>query len=171
MTDKDRILASIRQALHATRPESESSSGLSEEAFDRLADDSSDSGADLLEQFTNMVQSVGGHVITKEEAPGELTDDEHSFTVTGDFMVAENGAVWVIPPEDMQRADIFLAERLVIEVPAQNMVSNMHQAYLRISGQDYSYGTFISGPSKTADIEQSLVIGAQGPKKCIIVLT
>jgi L-lactate dehydrogenase complex protein LldG len=29
---------------------------------------------------------------------------------------------------------------------------------------------FIAGPSKTADIEQALVIGAQGPKRMVVFL-
>ena len=37
----------------------------------------------------------------------------------------------------------------------------MKEVFLRLSDFNEGYGVFISGPSKTADIEQSLVIGAQ----------
>jgi L-lactate dehydrogenase complex protein LldG len=46
----------------------------------------------------------------------------------------------------------------------------MHDAYKRIGLAPYTYGAFIAGPSKTADIEQSLVLGAHGPKSMTVFI-
>lgn len=90
--------------------------------------------------------------------------------VRGELGVAENGCVW-IPQTMKERAVCFISEYLVIVLSRRDIVSNMHQAYARINMTDYGYGTFISGPSKTADIAQALVMGAQAARGVIVILT
>lgn len=94
----------------------------------------------------------------------------------GEFVVAENAAVWLPEPNMLHRALPFIAQHLVLIVGRDALVPNMHVAYQRIHPQRTSaaftgYGTFIAGPSKTADIEQSLVIGAHGARSLTLVLT
>ncbi len=89
--------------------------------------------------------------------------------VCGQIGVAENGCVWI--PQDMkEKAVCFISEYLVIVLPKSGIVNNMHEAYDRISMPKTGLGTFISGPSKTADIEQALVMGAQAARGVTIVI-
>ena len=46
----------------------------------------------------------------------------------------------------------------------------MHHAYDRIAQAEYPFGLFLAGPSKTADIEQSLVLGAHGSRSMTVFL-
>jgi L-lactate dehydrogenase complex protein LldG len=87
------------------------------------------------------------------------------------FGVAENGAVWIDESMVPLRAGLWLAQHLVVLLPIGELVDNMHQAYERLGlGVDTSgFGCFIAGPSKTADIEQLLVIGAHGPRSLTLV--
>ena len=89
--------------------------------------------------------------------------------IQGELGVAENGCVW-IPQTMKERAVCFISEELVILLDKDNIVSNMHEAYKRIQMPHYSYGVFISGPSKTADIEQALVMGAQAARGVTVIL-
>ncbi len=89
--------------------------------------------------------------------------------VRGMFGVAENGCIW-IPQTMKEKAVCFISENLVILLPKNQIVNNMHEAYKRIEFNDYGYGTFISGPSKTADIAQVLVMGAQAARSVTVVL-
>lgn len=89
--------------------------------------------------------------------------------IPGVFGVAENGAVWVEEDSLPHRALFVVAEHLVIVVKASEIVHNMHEAYARLDFTGRSFGLFISGPSKTADIEQSLVIGAHGARSATVL--
>ncbi|MBP6023366.1 LutC/YkgG family protein [Ferruginibacter sp.] len=80
------------------------------------------------------------------------------------FGVAENGAVWLTEDEIKIRALPFICQHLAVVLHKKDIVNNMHEAYSFIADSKYGFGVFIAGPSKTADIEQSLVLGAHGPK-------
>jgi len=83
--------------------------------------------------------------------------------------VAENACVW-IPQNVVHKALYFIAEEMVILLDKEKLLNNMHEAYEQISFSDRGFGLFISGPSKTADIEQALVIGAQSVKGLTVIL-
>ena len=91
--------------------------------------------------------------------------------IRGQFGVAENGCIW-IPQTMKEKAICFISENLIILLPKSQIVNNMHEAYKRIEfDKEYDgYGTFISGPSKTADIAQVLVMGAQAARSATILL-
>ena len=91
--------------------------------------------------------------------------------IRGQFGVAENACVW-IPQTMKEKAVCFISENLVILLPKSQIVNNMHEAYKRIEfDKEYDgYGTFISGPSKTADIAQVLVMGAQAARSATVLL-
>lgn len=84
--------------------------------------------------------------------------------------VAENGAVWITDAQTPTRVLPFICQHLAVIVRASDFVATMHDAYDRIGDATYGFATFIAGPSKTADIEQSLVLGAHGPKSMTIFI-
>lgn len=95
--------------------------------------------------------------------PHELETAELAV-INAQFGVAENAAVWVTDDMLPQRALPFITQQLAVIINRNDIVPTMHHAYERIGNADYGFGVFIAGPSKTADIEQSLVLGAHGPK-------
>lgn len=88
----------------------------------------------------------------------------HTVILTALMGVAENGALWLTDKEMGNPVLPFICEELVLVVRKTDIVSNMHEAYVKMEEEHHSFGVFIAGPSKTADIEQSLVIGAHGAK-------
>lgn len=105
-----------------------------------------------------------------------FNDDPHTLEdveltiVKAHFGVAENSALWVTDDILEQRVATFIPQYLAIIVNKKDIVATMHQAYDRIGNQEYGFGTFIAGPSKTADIEQSLVLGAHGARGLMVFL-
>ena len=146
---------------------------------------------DKRKQFIEVLTSIGGVVSiidsmqTLEEKIADFTtpdkivinglepiDSDYSkdnlyevdiAIVKGGIAVAENGAIWVTEKNMVDRMLPFSCEQLVIVIEEKNIVNNLHEAYDAINISEEGYGVFIAGPSKTADIEQSLVIGAHGP--------
>lgn len=95
-------------------------------------------------------------------------DDPHGLAkldwviAPGEFMIAENGAIWVDGNKLPHRVMLFIPQYVAIVVTRDAIVHNLHEAYARIGNPEPGFGVFVSGPSKTADIEQSLVLGAHG---------
>lgn len=112
--------------------------------------------------------SLGNFDENKEDDPHKLENVDLSI-VKGEFAIAENGAVWIKNGDNRHRSLYFIAQNIVIVVKKESIVNNMHEAYELISFENSTYGVFVSGPSKTADIEQSLVIGAHGPKSGYVI--
>lgn len=122
------------------------------------------------------IVSLADEVVPGNVDPSTI-DDPHDFAsldwviARGAFPVAENGAIWV--PGNMlpHRVLLFIPQFLAIIVSRSQMVHNMHQAYAKIGHPPSGFGVFVAGPSKTADIEQSLVLGAHGCRALQVFLT
>lgn len=127
-------------------------------------------------EFLRVLTEVGGHGVIRAE--GQLMEAlladllggarREAMVRRGRFAVAENAAVYVDAADLDARNDIVRAEHLVVIVPFGAIVPTMHEA-MRLMPADSACGWFLSGPSKTADIEQSLVFGAQGSRTHLVI--
>ena len=136
------------------------------------------------EEINAIIKTIyphAGRIVTTCEAlpagePFSADTDPHTLddvdlaVITAHFAVAENAALWVTEDVIQQRALPFITQQLAVIVKKEDILDNMHQAYQRIGAEDYGFGAFIAGPSKTADIEQSLVLGAHGPKTMFVFI-
>jgi L-lactate dehydrogenase complex protein LldG len=112
-----------------------------------------------------------GNVVLSTIMDPHLLADVDVAIVRGEFAVAENGAVWV-PATGLGRRQAlpFIAQHLVLVVDPLDVVHTLHEAYTRLRFDGPGFGLFISGPSKTADIELALVIGAHGARSAVVFL-
>ncbi|UZD22656.1 LUD domain-containing protein [Algoriphagus halophytocola] len=101
--------------------------------------------------------------------PAEFADLDLAI-LEGQVASAENGAIWLDESNLGIRAIPFITSHLVILIRGEAIVGNMHEAYQKIGSAHSGFGAFIAGPSKTADIEQSLVVGAHGAMSLRVVI-
>jgi L-lactate dehydrogenase complex protein LldG len=137
------------------------------------------SSFDAVMEDVRATRAAGHYVVNTIAALGPLSDevttDTHADTLepiykaflSAEFGVVENGAVWMTESQMQNRLVPFICQHLVICIRATDLVPNMHEAYDRIREME-GYGLFLAGPSKTADIEQSLVIGAHGARSLVV---
>ena len=104
---------------------------------------------------------AGTRRIENVRDPHELADVDVGV-VRAHFGIAEGGAVWLTQEDLVVNALGFLSQHLIVLLDPEEIVSNLHEAYRRVRLSETSYGCFMMGPSATADIEATLVHGAQG---------
>ena len=124
----------------------------------------------------------GEYVVNTLPELGEINNEINEGTKAGSLEkvykaylaatigVAENGSVWLYESQMKNRLLPFICQHLVICLDANKIVPTMHEAYQQIDVAREGYGVFLAGPSKTADIEQSLVIGAHGARSLVVYL-
>ncbi len=109
-----------------------------------------------------------------EEYPPSCSKEKlnslETVLIEGQIGVAENGAIWLDESNFPNRLIPFITQQLIIILDSTQIVRDMHEAYRQINIECIGFGVFLSGPSKTADIEQSLVYGAHGAKELCLIL-
>ena len=86
--------------------------------------------------------------------------------------VAETGSVLLVEPDPVDRYVSLLTQHLIVVVREEEIVATLAEAFEWLASQPRAaaYATFVTGPSRTADIERSLTIGVQGPSRLTVAL-
>jgi L-lactate dehydrogenase complex protein LldG len=117
------------------------------------------------------------------DGPSSRTDvrqrlAESGMGITGaDYAIAETGSVIVLPRRGLSRlVSVVPPVHVAIVRPADilgtldDLFTLRRLEYVRNGGEMGSYLNFITGPSRTADIEQTIVVGVHGPREVHMVL-
>jgi len=120
-------------------------------------------------RIVNRVADLGFEISSLKSDPHDFSNVNIAI-MQGEFGVAENGAIWLTDANMGDQALPYICEHLILIINKNSIVPTLHEAYDKIGSSMYSLGTFLAGPSKTADIEQSLVLGAHGSKSLVVFL-
>lgn len=185
MTSRERILGEVRKNQPSALPLPDLSAfrGSASDTIREYVDTFTGIGgqAVVVDDLQSVVQMVSEKFDTSKRVITTIPElahqyemyspdvDPHTFEdvelaiISAHLAVTENGAVWVTSEIMGQRIIPFICQHLAVVVDASTIVPTLHEAYRQIGTGDYGFGVFIGGPSKTADIEQALVLGAHGP--------
>lgn len=117
---------------------------------------------------------------TERFEPGEFIGKAIEADIgisTVDYALADTGSLVVLSGRGRARSVSLLPPVHVAIVKSEQIIPGLDQVFpllrykSRISGEDLSSAiAFITGPSRTADIEMTLVVGAHGPKQLHVIL-
>ena len=138
--------------------------------------------ADLPIDPALMSQGIESVIVAQDDdnTPQQLRNQivSSGIGITGaDYAVAETGSVVVMPRKGLSRLVSLVPPVHVAVVRVEDLVGTLDDVFLfrrleyhRNGGDMGSYLNFISGPSRTADIEMKLVVGVHGPREVHLVL-
>lgn len=112
----------------------------------------------------DLLSTISDEDRQKITMPAKELEKLEKVYIKASLAVAENGAVWITESQMQNRLLPFISQQLILVIDKDDIVDTMHDAYNKIDMTKGEFGVFIAGPSKTADIEQSLVIGAHGAR-------
>jgi L-lactate dehydrogenase complex protein LldG len=121
-------------------------------------------------QVVSLIEGIEGNIDAQAISDPHDLEKVEAVLLKGEIGVAENAANWISEKSLPHRVLPFITQHLIILLDKDQLVGNMHEAYEKINVTAEGYGVFIAGPSKTADIEQSLVIGAHGARSLTVFL-
>jgi L-lactate dehydrogenase complex protein LldG len=92
-----------------------------------------------------------------------------------EFLLADTGSAVLWPRSSAERLLCYLPTTAIVLARQEGLVSHMSDVWDRLSDRAADFGTrgemvFVTGPSRTADIEKKLVLGAHGPKRLVVVM-
>ena len=111
------------------------------------------------------------HIDTKTIDSVSFADFEVGIS-GAEFLVARTGSILLQAISAGGRRLSVLPPTHIVISETSRLVFSLDEALSRLeeNSEPWSYATFITGPSRTSDIEKQLVLGAHGPKKLIILL-
>lgn len=125
----------------------------------------------MIERFTWELEAVGGHVHHGRAALDELAGGEGASVTPCLALIAETGTAVISARLSGGRRAGLIDPVHLIEATEAQLVPDLAAA-LRIVGPELAASsavTFVTGPSRTADIEQNLIRGVHGPGEVHVV--
>ena len=113
----------------------------------------------------------GGRTPDPVDAVADAADQPVGIAVA-QLGIAATGSVLLVEPDPAARTVSLLTHHLIVALRREQILADITDGFAWLAEQPRAaaYATFVTGPSRTADIERSLTIGVQGPKRLTVAL-
>jgi L-lactate dehydrogenase complex protein LldG len=101
----------------------------------------------------------------RARAAGCTVHEDGNAGIEADYGIAETGSLVFIAARDRARASWIDLEVLDVELPEDRIVRDLEDLFALLQQDVPSAVAIVTGPSRTADIEQTLVVGVHGPRE------
>jgi L-lactate dehydrogenase complex protein LldG len=119
----------------------------------------------LIDRFVANAEAVG--VVVHRGEPPEIDGAERS---TASYGLADMGSVVLAAGPDEPRSRHLLPEVHVAVLSERRILAGLAELFAAVGSDLPSALAIVTGPSRSADIEQRLVIGVHGPREVHVVL-
>lgn len=116
--------------------------------------------SDTLKYFIDQARKAGVEILSELPDSGLQND---TLRVDAHLGIAETGSVILLSTQTSS-GSAFLCEHLIVHIQQHVVVPYLHTALSHFKSLPARATHLITGPSRTADVEQTIQIGAHGPK-------
>jgi L-lactate dehydrogenase complex protein LldG len=116
-------------------------------------------------QITDHLAALGVGLVSPTANKHEIAQCDLGIT-EADYLLPETGTIVLHSSAEMPRAVSLLPRIHLAIVRSEMLRPDMHQVFAE--GKDNNYLVFITGPSRTADIELTTTLGVHGPKELFV---
>jgi L-lactate dehydrogenase complex protein LldG len=116
-------------------------------------------------QITNYLSSFGVELVSPNASKHEMAQCDLGIT-EADYLLPETGTLVLCSSAEKPRAVSLLPRVHLAIVRPEMLRADMHQVFAEAKGGNYL--VFITGPSRTADIELTVTLGVHGPKNLYV---
>jgi L-lactate dehydrogenase complex protein LldG len=103
--------------------------------------------------------------VERARAAGCTVHEDGNAGIEADYGIAETGSLVFVAARDRARASWLDLEVLDVELREDRIVRDLEGLFAHLRSDLPSAVAIVTGPSRTADIEQTLVVGVHGPRE------
>jgi len=90
--------------------------------------------------------------------------------VAASYAISDTGSLVFLYDESQTSLPHFLSDCVFVVIKQEQVIANQFELFSILPAEKARNMVFVAGPSRTADIEKVLILGAHGPSRLIVMM-